>query len=190
MKNQEFASWPNLDAQILMSPSPVSLAKDLWVWVEKKGWPLNSEVITKSHLADILFLASFACKLPNKVNVVICSVAYILWNLSYIDVLDATSNNIDQISIKLSDPIISLNLAVSSAKNFLEATTQQQASDLISIKEVIVWQDELIKYIKIKHIQPAPSSFAAQIIEAQCVQEDWVAVQESSGLHTSVTSKA
>ena len=44
-------------------------------------------------------------------------------------------------------------------------------------------------YTEMKGIRPALSSFAAQIIEAQLVQEARVAVQESSGLHASVTSK-
>ena len=141
--NQDFAPWPDLDAQILASPSPVSSAKDLRVWLEKKGWLLNSEAITKNHLADILFSASLAFKLPNEANVTICSVASILQNLSDIDKSHTLVNN--QVSIKLSDPIISLNLAISSANNFLEVATQQQASDLISIKEVLVQQHELVK---------------------------------------------
>ena len=40
-----------------------------------------------------------------------------------------------------------------------------------------------------KCIQPALSLFLAQIIEAQLVQEARVAMQESSGLHASITSK-
>jgi hypothetical protein len=55
------------------------------------------------------------------------------------------SNFVDQVATKLDDTIISLNLTISSAKNFLEATTQQQASNLVSIKETLVQQDGLVK---------------------------------------------
>ena len=157
---QEFAPWPDLDAQILASPSPVSSAKDSQVWLEKRGWPLNSNVITKNHLADILFSASLAFKLPNEADSAICSVAYILQNLSKINELGTLVNNvIDQVLIKLSDPIVSLNLAISFAKNFLDVTTQQQATDLISIKEALVQQDELVKSLAdtIKKSSAAPN---------------------------------
>ena len=143
---REFAPRPDLDAQILASISPVSSEKDLRTWLEKKGWPPNSEVITKSHLADILFSVYLAFKLPNEADTAIRSVAYILRNLSDINASDTLANNIvDQVAAKLNDTITSLNLAVTSAKNFLEATTQQQASDLISIKETLVQQDGLVK---------------------------------------------
>ena len=38
-----------------------------------------------------------------------------------------------------------LNTAISSAKDFLEATTQQQAADLINIQETLKKQGELVK---------------------------------------------
>jgi hypothetical protein len=47
----------------------------------------------------------------------------------------------------------------------------------------------MMPYAEIKSIQPALSSFSAKIIEAQLVQEARVAMQESSGLHASMTSK-
>ena len=47
--------------------------------------------------------------------------------------------------MEISDPIDSFNLAISSTKSFLQDTIQQQASDLISIKEVLEQQGELVK---------------------------------------------
>ena len=148
--NQKFVPRPDLDAQILTLPSPVSSAKDARVWLEKRGWPLSSEVSTTKHLADILFSASITFKLPNDADLAIRSVPYILRNLSDIVEPGSLVNNvIDQVSNKLNDPVVSLNLAVSSAKSFLEVTTQQQAADLISIKETLVCQDELVKSLAV-----------------------------------------
>ena len=143
---REFAPRPDLDAQIHASPSPVSSDKDARVWLEKKGWPLNSETNSKSHLADVLFSVSLAFKLPNEADTAIRAAAYILRGLPEDDTPDSLVNNVvNQVSTKIGDNIISLNLAVTSAKNFLEATAQQQASDLVSIKEALVRQDGLVK---------------------------------------------
>ena len=61
---REFVPRPDLDAQIQASPSPVSSARDARAWLEKKGWLLNSEEVTKFKLADILFSAALSFKLP------------------------------------------------------------------------------------------------------------------------------
>ena len=89
---------------------------------------------------------SLAFKLPNVADTVIRAAAYILRGLPEADTPDSLVNNVvDQVLTKIGDNIISLNLAVTSAKNFLEATAQQQASDLVSIKEALVRQDGLVK---------------------------------------------
>ena len=78
LANQDFYPWPNLDAQIVASPSPVSSAKDSQAWLKKKGWLLNSEDDSARKLADILFSASLSFKLPPEAHMAIRSVAHIL----------------------------------------------------------------------------------------------------------------
>ena len=46
-----------------------------------------------------------------------------------------------------------------------------------------------VPYTDIKNVQSALSSFAAQVVEVQLVQEAGAAIHETSGLHASVTSK-
>ena len=78
--SQDFLPWANQEAQILASPSLVSSAKDAWSWLEKKGWALNSEIYSKSKLADILLLATLSFKLPAKADTAIHSVAFLIWD--------------------------------------------------------------------------------------------------------------
>ena len=76
--NRKFAPRPDLDSQMLASPSPISSAKYWWAWLEKKGWLLNGMEVIKSQLSDIFFSASLTFKLPPEANIVIQSVAHIL----------------------------------------------------------------------------------------------------------------
>ena len=144
--NRYFAPQPDLDAQIAASPSLVSSAKDSWAWLEKKGWLLNSEDVNARKLADILFSAALSFKLPPAANVAIRSVAHILRELSD-DVISSliTDKLSDCLSSRIGEHIDTLKAAIMSAKNFLEATTQQQAEDLIGIQETLKKQEGLVK---------------------------------------------
>jgi len=144
--NRDFSPRPNLEAQLRASPSPVSSVKDARFWLEKKGWMLNSENYTKNKLADILFSASLSFKIPPEANTAIRAVAYLIRDLA--DEEHAASlmdKIIDQLTNRLIKPISSLDSAVSSAKNFLDATSQQQASDLLNLQESISKQSDFVK---------------------------------------------
>jgi hypothetical protein len=52
---------------------------------------------------------------------------------------------IDQLTNRLTKPIASLDSAVSSAKNFLDAMSQQQAPDLLNLQESISKQSDFMK---------------------------------------------
>jgi hypothetical protein len=144
--NRDFSPRPDLEAQLRASPSPVSSAKDARSWLEKKGWMLNSENYTKNKLADILFSASLSFKIPPEANTAIRSVAYLIRDLADEEhAASLTDKIIDQLTNKLIKPISSLDSAVTSAKNFLDATSQQQASDLLNLQESISKQSEFVK---------------------------------------------
>ena len=71
---------------------------------------------------------------------------YILWGLSDDNISNPSMDKVvDHLVDKLTDPIDNLNTAISSAKNFWEATTQQQASELISLQESLKQQADLDK---------------------------------------------
>ena len=144
--NRDFSPRADLEAQLLASPSPVSSVKDARSWLEKKGWMLNSEDYTKKKLADILFSASLSFKLPPEANTAIRSVAYLIRDLADEEhAASLTDKIIDRLTIRLNKPILSLDTAVSSTKNFLDATSQQHATDLLNLQDSISKQSDIVK---------------------------------------------
>ena len=130
--NWDFSPQANLEAQLLASPNLVSSVKDTCSWLEKKGWMLNSEDYTKNKLADIFFSASLLFKHLLKANITIHSVTYLIQDLAEEEhTTSLTDKIIDWLTNRLNEPILSLNMAVSLAKNFLNATSQQYATDLL-----------------------------------------------------------
>jgi hypothetical protein len=118
----------------------------------------NSEEVNTRKLADIIFSAALSFKIPSRANTEVRLVVHIPQNLSTEVVSTSISNKITNIlSSKLSKPADMLNAAILSAKNFLEATTQQQAADLISIQESLKQQGELIADMVDKGLSGQPS---------------------------------
>ena len=128
--------------------SLVTSTKDAHVWLEKKRCLLNNEEISKRKLAGILFSATLSFKLLPKANSAIKSVTYILQNSSDDNtVAPLTDKVIDHLLAKLIDPINTLNTVITSAKNFMEATTQQQALSLVNLQDSLKQQSELVKFL-------------------------------------------
>ena len=143
---RSFSPQADLEAQVTAMPSPVSSAKDARSWLEGKGWLLNSEDNTSSKLSDILLSATLSFKLPADANTAICSVAFLLWAHTD-EMLTSTVADqlIDIVINKINEPLAKLNDAVNSTKNFLDATSQKQVAELISLQDMFKQQSDLVK---------------------------------------------
>ena len=138
----------DLDAQISASASPVTSAKNACTWLEKKGWLLSSESYSKTKLAEILFSVALTFKLPPEADTAIRSVAYIIRDRAEEELADSLSVKIiDKIADKVNQPINKLLDSVTSAKNFLDATSQQQATELISLQESTKQHNDIVKVL-------------------------------------------
>ena len=133
---------------ITASPSLVASAKDARSWLKNKGWLLPSEENSKSKLVDILLSATLSFKLQAKASTAICSVAFLLWDQSDEDFTStATDAIIEKVIDKISVPLGTLNVSVAAAKEFLDATLQKHASELLELQDSMKQQVELVKSI-------------------------------------------
>jgi hypothetical protein len=141
-----FAPRADLEAQIAASPSPVTSAKDARSWLESKGWLLNTEENSKLKFADILLSATLSFKLPAEASTAIRAVALLLRDHADEEFSSTVSDSIiDKVIDKLIEPVDKLNNSVIAAKDFLDATTQKQASELLSLQESIKQHADLVK---------------------------------------------
>ena len=133
-----FSRWPDLEAQISAAPSPVSSTKDAWSWLESKGWVLNSEDSLAPKLADILLSAMISFKLPANASTTIHAVAFLL-HAHTDDTLAATVTDhaINKVIDKISNPLFKLSESIDSTKSFLDATSQKQATKLLSLQDAV-----------------------------------------------------
>ena len=136
--SQSFSPCANLEAQVLAVPSPISSAKDARLWLENKGWMLNSEENSNFKLADILFMASLAFKLPADACTAVRSVAFLLRTHAD-ETLSTTVSDliIDKMINKFSEPLARLNNSITATKMFLDAAAQKQASGLLNLQDLI-----------------------------------------------------
>ena len=124
----------------------MSSTKDARSWLENKGWLLNSEDNTNFKLADILFSASLAFKLPADACTAIRSVAFLL--RAHADkTLSTTVSDliIDKMIDKFSELLSRLNNSITATKMFLDAAAQKQAMGLLSLQESVKQQEGLAK---------------------------------------------
>ena len=144
---QGFSPRPDLEVQILAAPSPVSLAKDTWSWLESKGWVLNSEDSSVLKLADILLSAMISFKLLADASHAIQAVAFLL-HAHTNETLAATVTNhiINKVIDKISNPLAKLSESINSTKSFLDAT------ELLSLQDTVKQQAKLIK--SLTDVQP------------------------------------
>ena len=97
-------------------------------------------------LADILFSAALSLKLPPEGETAIRSVAFLIHEQAEEDFTTLISDKlIDRLSNKLSQPIDKLSDSVTSAKNFLDATSQQQANELLTLQNTFKQYSDLSK---------------------------------------------
>jgi hypothetical protein len=144
--NRNFSPRPDLEAQLNASVSPVTSVKDACAWLEKMGWMLTSEPYSKNKLAEILFSVALSFKLPPDADTAIRSVAYVIRDRADEETASSLLEGlIDKIASKINEPTDKLLNSVTSAKNFLDATTQQQATELISLQESVKLNNDLTK---------------------------------------------
>jgi endonuclease/exonuclease/phosphatase (EEP) superfamily protein YafD len=107
---------------------------------------LAGEHYLKNKLADILFTVIVATKLPVEANSAIRSVAFLIQDLAEEDFSESLADKIaNKISLKLNLPINNLCSSVATAKNFLNATLQKQATDLLTLQETAKQHEALSK---------------------------------------------
>jgi hypothetical protein len=129
-----FSPRANLVSQLSASASLVTSEKEAHSWLEKKGWILASEQYSKSKLTEILFLVALTFKLLTEANSALHSVAFLIHDLGNEDLTSIISVKlINKITNSLSKPIDKLTDSIAVTNNFLHATLQQQASDLLSL---------------------------------------------------------
>jgi methyl-accepting chemotaxis protein len=146
--NQTLSPRADLDAQLAASASPVTSEKEARAWLEKKGWILPSEQYTKNKLADIIFSVVLSSKLTPTADSTLRATAFLMRDLGEEDLATSISTKlIDKITSRLSEPIDKLDKSISSVNNFLLATSQQQASALLSLQDSTKQQMDLTKSI-------------------------------------------
>ena len=144
--SRDFLPPANLEEKILASSSPVSSAKNAQSWLEKKGWALNSETCSINKLADILFLVALLFKLLAEANTAICSLAFLICDQADKDFAGSIADKIiNKVIDKLNVPVENLNNSIAAAKSFINATSQQHTSKLISLQGSVKQHNNLVK---------------------------------------------
>ena len=107
---------------------------------------LNSEENSNFKLADILFTASLAFKLPADACMAVRSVAFLL-RAHADETLSTTVSDliIDKMINKFSEPLARLNNSITATKMFLDAAAQKQALGLLNLQESINQHDSIAK---------------------------------------------
>ena len=133
-----FSPQANLEALIAASPSLVTSVKDARSWLEGKGWLLTSKENSKLKLTDILLLAALSFKLLAEASTAIYLVAFLLRDHADKALATTVSDTIIEKMIdKLSDPLGTLNDFITTAKDFLDATAQKHASELLVLQNTV-----------------------------------------------------
>lgn len=128
----------------LTNPTPTVLnAVDARKWLFKKTWITEDESISRLKLADILFnIASQIKSLPPDFQAAIMSVAYLIEDQAE-DVYASAIG--EKITAKLFESISNINSALIKSKEYIDATTTQQASAILNIQEAATKQSEIIE---------------------------------------------
>lgn len=140
------------DAQAMIAaatvPTPIiTNSDDAKKWLLKKNWVPEGESLTRLKLADILFnLATQTNPHTGKTVTLefqsaILSVAYLIEDQAEDDY---TSSIGKKITAKLYESLNNINEVFAKSKEFMDATSTQQASTILSIQEVAAKQSEIV----------------------------------------------
>jgi hypothetical protein len=143
---REIASRADLEAQLLANGGPVSSAKNARSWLKTKGWMLTGERYSKAKLADVLFTVSLTTKLSAEANAAIRAVTYLIEDIVEEELSVSLASKIaDKIVHDLSPPIDDFKSSITKAKDFLNATSQKHASELLNLQELTKGNTDLSK---------------------------------------------
>ena len=121
---------------------------DAQSWLENKGWMLNSEDNSSMKLSDILLAATLLFKLLADTCSAIPAAMFLIHAQSNdITAATVTDNVIDKVIDKINAPIVKLNEHIDATKSFLDAATQKQAAELLSLQEAVKQQANFIKLL-------------------------------------------
>lgn len=121
-------------------PNPVANVSEAKTWLETKGWILAGEDYTKPKLADILFTVALTLKLTPEASSAIKAVALLIEDLAEEDFSALLS---DKIVSKLMESIKNLRSGIDNAKDFLDTTSQKQASITVDAQKMVKKNIEL-----------------------------------------------
>ena len=141
---QDLLSRAELEVQLDAAIGPITCVKDACVWLDTRGWILAGEKYSKPKLADILFTVALTQKLPNDACSAIKAVAFLITDLAEQDFLATLAN---MIATQLNSSIDKLASGVASTKDFLDATTHQQAEATLALQESITRNTESSKLL-------------------------------------------
>ena len=115
----------DINTRLSSEPNPVASVFEAKSWLETKGWILAGEDYMKPKLADILFTVALTSKLTPEASSAIKAVALLIEDVVEKDFSASLS---DKIVSKITESINDLKSEIDNAKDFLEATSQKQAS--------------------------------------------------------------
>ena len=117
---------------VLAATSPITGPDNAHKWIKTKGYILSGEWYSKPKLADILFSLAVNAKILTKVKNAIVVVAFLIEDLTEEDFAASLSTKIIS---KIESAMTLINSEADSAKNFLSATTTQQAEAMIALQK-------------------------------------------------------
>jgi hypothetical protein len=145
---RDLLSRAELEVQLDAAIGPITGIKDARVWLDTRGWILAGEKYSKPKLADILFTVALTQKLPNDACSAIKAVAFLIADLAEQDFSATLANtNAEKIATQLNSSINKLASGVASTKDFLNATTRQQAEATLALQESITYNMESSKLL-------------------------------------------
>jgi hypothetical protein len=161
----DLLSRAELDAQLDAATGPVTSEKDARVWLDTRGWILAGEKYSKPKLADILFTVALTQKLPNDACSAIKALAYLIAEQDFSTTLANTIA--EKIATQINSSIDKLTSGIASTKDFLDATTRQQAEATLALQESVTHNTESSKSL---------ANTTEELISSaskQCNNTDW-----------------
>jgi hypothetical protein len=128
-----------LDVLICNQAGPVTDPKTARKWLENKSWLLVDEHYDRSKLVNMLLTVSVLSRIPPETAQAIRAIAYILDD----DITDNFSSFLaTSIADKIKTEVSSITNDLNISKTFLEASSVQQASNILDLKEAIAKSTE------------------------------------------------
>ena len=154
-----------INTRLSSEPNPVASVFEAKSWLEMKGWILAGEDYTKPKLTDILFTVALTSKLTPEASLAIKAMALLIKDLAEEDFSASLS---DKIILKMTESINDLKSEIDNAKDFLEATSQKQASITVDAQKTAKKNIELMNKLsevtdKVSAVDSNPRRLASSV---------------------------